>query len=360
MERNYNFSAGPATLPEKVLKKVQSELLDYQNSGASLMEMSHRGKVFDEVHAKSVERLRKLAAIPDDFDILYMTGGASTQFALIPMNLSGSGRNAGYVDTGSWSKKAIEQAKLQDVDVFLAASSKESNHNHIPNEIATKDGLDYLHITTNNTIFGTQFAALPDPGSTRLVVDMSSDFLSRPIDWKHAGLVYAGAQKNAGPAGLTIVVIRKDYYERESEKTPSMFRYSTFAENDSRYNTPPTFLIYIFGLVLEWIEEMGGLEKMDEHNKSKAKLIYDVLDEFPDFYLPHARKDSRSLMNITFNLKNKDLDGEFLKGTEERRMSSLKGHRSVGGFRASTYNAMPVEGCRALSDYLREFAKKHS
>lgn len=358
MGRIFNFSAGPAVLPLEVLETIRDELVDYQGSGMSIMEMSHRGKIFEGVLHESMDKLRKVTGLPDRMDILYMTGGASTQFALIPMNLSAPGRTVGYVNSGYWAKKAIEQAKLLGVDAYIAASSESTNHDHIPSPIQEKDGLDYLHITTNNTIFGTQFPELPRITKTKLAVDMSSDFLSKPVDWSCTGIVYAGMQKNAGPSGLTIVGIDKEYYARESEKTPTMFRYSTYAQNESMFNTPPTFQIYVFGLVLKWIEKMGGLAGMARHNEKKASHIYKVIDEFPDFYLGHAKRGSRSLMNITWNLADKTKEEAFLKGTVERRMSGLKGHRAVGGLRASIYNAMPEEGCIALAEYMREFVKK--
>lgn len=346
-------------MPTTVLETVRDELLDFQGSGISVMEMSHRGKVFDAVYQESIENLRKLAQIPEDFDILYMTGGASAQFALVPMNLSGLDSSAGYVNTGAWSEKAIKAAKSLGVTVFETATSAESNHNHIPAKIQPARGLDYLHITSNNTIFGTQFQTLPDPGDTKLAIDMSSDFLSKPIDWTNIGVAYAGTQKNAGPSGLTVVVIRKSYYERESEKVPAIFRYSTFAKNDSMYNTPPTFQIYVFGLILKWLESQGGLSGIARHNEGKAKLIYDVIDEFPDFYKGHAQKDSRSLMNITWNFANPDLEKAFLEEAQKLKLDGLKGHRSVGGMRASTYNAMPEAGCKALADFMRDFQKKN-
>lgn len=360
MKRIFNFSAGPATLPLDVLKVVQEELLDFQNTGMSIIEMSHRGKVFEAVYFESLDRLRKVASIPDRFDILYMTGGASTQFALIPMNLSGKGRKAGYINTGVWSEKAIEQAKLQDVDVFMAADTQSTNHNHVPDKIEKASNLDYLHMTSNNTIFGTQFHNLPDPGDTKLIIDMSSDFLSKPIDWTHIGMAYAGLQKNAGPAGLTIVIIDKEYYARESAKTPTMFRYSTFAKNDSMYNTPPVFQIYFFNLILHWIEKAGGLVALATQNSKKAGHLYKVIDDLSGFYLGHAQKPSRSLMNVTFNFANKSLEAEFLRETEANGMHGLKGHRLVGGLRASIYNAMPEAGCAALADFMRAYASKHS
>jgi phosphoserine aminotransferase len=359
MPRIFNFSAGPAVLPDSVLETIRDELLDYRGSGMSIIEMSHRGKIFDEVYKESLALFRRVANIPERFDILYMTGGASTQFALLPINLARPGHSAGYVNTGVWSEKAIEQAELAGIKVHDAGSSKDKNHSYIP-ALKLAPGLDYLHITSNNTIYGTQFRDLPDPGDTKLAIDMSSDFLSRPIDWKHIGVAYAGLQKNAGPSGLTVVVIDREYYARESEKTPTMFRYSTFAKNDSMYNTPPTFQIYAFGLVLKWIETNGGLVGVEKHNAVKAQHIYDAIDAFPQFYQGHAEKKSRSLMNVTWNFANKDLEADFLKGAVERKMDGLKGHRSVGGMRASIYNAMSEAGCKALADYMRDFAKSRS
>lgn len=355
MNRIFNFSAGPATLPTEVLEQARDELLDFQGTGMSVMEMSHRGKVFEKVHNDSIENLKKIASIPDRFDVLYMTGGASTQFALIPLNHSATGKKAGYVNTGSWSKKAIEQAKIQKVEVHDAGNSADTNFNNIPENLNLIDGLDYLHITSNNTIFGTQWQTLPDPGNTRLAIDMSSDFLSKPIDWSNIGIAYAGTQKNAGPSGLTVVVIDRELYKRESEDTPTMFRYSTYGKNDSLYNTPPTFQIYMFGLILKWIESKGGLTGILAANQKKAAYIYDVMDEFPDYYRGHSEKKDRSLMNITFTMKSPELEAEFLKQATERKLDGLKGHRSVGGLRASIYNAMPEEGCKALADFMRQF-----
>ncbi|MCB1174443.1 MAG: 3-phosphoserine/phosphohydroxythreonine transaminase [Leptospiraceae bacterium] len=358
-KRIFNFSAGPATLPLSVLEQVQAELLDFQGSGMSLMEMSHRGKIFDAVYKDSIERLRRIAAIPDDFDILYMTGGASTQFTLIPLNLKQSGK-AGYINTGAWSKKAMGQAKILNMAVNELASSAESNHNHIPQIPAIPADLDYVHLTSNNTIFGTQFSDFPQ-SPVPLCVDMSSDFLSRPIDWSKMSLVYAGMQKNAGPAGVTVVILRKDLYARESAETPTIWRYSTFGENESMYNTPPTFQIYIFGLILKWIEdEMGGLQGVAAHNQKKAQAIYNVIDQYPDFFVGHARKDSRSLMNITWNYANADLNPVFVQESEANGMSGLKGHRSVGGLRASIYNAMSLAGCEELAQRMLAFHKQHA
>jgi len=356
--RVFNFSPGPAAIPLPVLEKAQKEFLDFQGHGMSVIEMSHRGKVFESVYFKSLEDLRRLANIPERFDILYMTGGASLQFALIPMNLTVS-RKAGYIHTGVWSEKAMEQAKIQNVAIHVAGDSSSTNHNHIPSSLQHVSGLDYLHMTSNNTIYGTQFHKLPDPGDTKLIIDMSSDFLSRPIDWSKIGMVYAGAQKNAGASGLTVVIIDKEYYSREKKETPTLLRYSTFAKNDSMYNTPPTFQIYLFGLIVEWIEQTGGLAAMEKRNLEKADLIYDAIDSSNGFYIPHAVKNDRSFMNITFNLANKELESSFLKEAEASKLSGLKGHRLVGGMRASVYNAMSMEGCEALAKFLKEFAGKN-
>lgn len=358
MTRVYNFFAGPAILPLEVLQTVQAELLDYRGSGMSVMEMSHRDDIFSEIYADSIRRLRALAAVPDRFDILYMTGGASAQFALVPLNLSAKGHRVGFVHTGVWTKKAIAEARLQELEIEICGSSEESGFDRIPEEIRVSAGLDYLHIVSNNTIYGTQYRSFPSSAGNELVIDMSSDFLSRPIDWSDTGLVFAGAQKNAGPSGLTIVILDRKLYEREPETLPTMFRYSTFGKNESRYNTPPTFQIYIFDLILQWLEREGGLSGMAGKNQEKAALIYEQLDAHPDVYEGHARSDSRSLMNITFRLKDEGRNEEFLRRAQERGMVGLKGHRSVGGFRASVYNSMPVEGCRALADFLRQFAER--
>ena len=311
-QRCYNFSAGPATLPLPVLKQMQDELLNYKDSGMSLIEMSHRGAIFEELLQESFTHLRQLAAIPERFDILYMTGGASTQFALVPLNLSGEGRNVAYVNTGVWAQKAIKEAKIQQVLMQIAGSSEDKNFNYIPTQLEFSSPLDYVHITSNNTIFGTQYHSLPKaPAECQLVIDMSSDFLSKPIEWDSIGLAYAGAQKNVGPSGLTIVVIDRAYYEREKENTPTMFRYSAFGKTQSMQNTPPTFQIYAFSLVLRWLHEMGGLSAVAERNRQKAKLIYDVIDAHPDFFQGHAEKKDRSLMNITWRFHNSELEKVF-------------------------------------------------
>jgi len=364
MKRVYNFSPGPATLPIEVLEQIRDELLDYHNTGMSVIEMSHRGSVFSKIHDESMDLLRNIAQIPENFDILYMTGGASTQFALVPLNLTGNRFNqkkgkAGYINTGTWSTKAIEQAEILNVDYVVIASSKDKNFSYIPKNYEIPSNLDYLHITSNNTIYGTQYHKFPEPKDTKLIIDMSSDFISKPIDWKNIGLVYAGLQKNAGPSGMTVVIIDKEYYKREYEYLPTMLRYSTFGESKSLYNTPPTFQIYVFNLILKWIEKKGGLEEIHKINQRKAKYIYDAIDQSNGFYIGHAEKEDRSLMNVTFRLKNESLQDEFLKKAKENNLMELKGHRSVGGLRASIYNAMPEEGCKILAEFMLDFYKKH-
>ncbi len=357
-KRAHNFSAGPAALPSAVMERVEAELLNYKGSGTSIMELSHRGEQFLSVYKSSIELLQRLANIPEHFDILYMTGGASTQFALVPMNLSAPNRIAGYLNSGAWSQKAIAQARLQKLQVHISGSSEGNGFRSIPDNIDPIDGMDYMHITSNNTIYGTRFQKLPDPGETKLVIDSSSDFLAAPIDWKKIGLLYAGAQKNAGPAGLTIVVIDREYYKREKENIPTIFRYSTYAKGESMYNTPPTFQIYVFEMILRWIESMGGLEQIDLYNRQKAALLYEIIDAYPKFFIGYAEPQDRSFMNVTWNFPSKELEVAFLVGAAKREMIGLKGHRSVGGLRASIYNGVSLESCQALADYMRQFQRE--
>ncbi len=358
--RAINFSAGPSTLPLEVMEEVQKDLLNYRGSGMSVMEMSHRWKEFDEIYQESITDLRRIAAIPDTHDILYMTGGASAQFALIPMNLSGPGGRVGFIHTGIWSKKAMEQAKIQGVQVDMFASSEGSGFDRIPQDYSIPDGLDYIHITSNNTIYGTQYRSFPAHGKIPLVIDMSSDFLSQPVDWTGIGVAYAGMQKNAGPSGATVVVMDRSLYEREKESTPTLFRYSTYAKSDSMFNTPPTFQIYVFALVLKWLEKRGGLTATATYNEKKAAILYEYLEKHPEFYKLHAQKNSRSLMNVTFYPLNRDLEKELVAGADARNLRGIKGHKSIGGMRASIYNAMTLEGCQALVEYLDEFRRSHS
>lgn len=358
--RAFNFSAGPATLPLEVLEEVRDEFLDYHGTGMSIMEMSHRWKFYEDIHFDAMKLLREIASIPDRFDILFMTGGASSQFALVPMNLSEKGRKAGYIHTGVWSKKAIAQANILGLDVHILASSESTNFDHVPGEISVESGLDYIHMTSNNTIYGTQFHTLPDASDSKLVIDMSSDFLYAPIQWDHIGIAYAGMQKNAGPSGATVVIIDRAYYEREREDIPTMLRYSTYGENDSMYNTPPTFQIYMFYLNLKWIKKMGGLTAMKDRNQRKAKLLYDTIDGSDGFYRGHSLVDSRSLMNVTFRAPTEEMEKQLVVGADEKKLWGLKGHRLVGGLRASIYNAMEFEGCEALVDFMKEFQQKNS
>ncbi|HJQ64434.1 MAG TPA: 3-phosphoserine/phosphohydroxythreonine transaminase [Burkholderiales bacterium] len=359
MARIYNFSAGPAVLPEPVLEQAAAEMLDWHGSGMSVMEMSHRGKEFISIHAQAEADLRELMAIPPNYKVLFLQGGAAGQFAIVPMNLLRGRQAADYVNTGQWSKKAISEAKKY-CRVNIAASSEDANFSYVPKQAQWKldPNAAYVHITSNETIGGVEFHWVPDTGNVPLVSDMSSHILSRPMDASRYGLIYAGAQKNIGPAGLTIVIVRDDLIGEPLPVTPSVFDYKVQAEADSMINTPATFAIYIAGLVFQWLKKLGGLEKMAEINAAKAALIYDYLDQ-TEFYRSPTAKEARSLMNVPFTLRNATLDTEFLKQAERNGLTQLKGHRSVGGMRASIYNAMPVEGVRALVGFMREFERSH-
>ena len=357
MDRIFNFSAGPATLPLEVLETARDELVNWHGSGMSVMEMSHRGKEYMSIHAEAEADLRELLAIPANYKVLFLQGGATAQFAAIPMNLLRGKTSADYLNTGEWSKKAIKEAKKY-CTVNVVASSEDKNFSYAPAQTAWKldPNAAYVHITQNETIGGVELFWTPETGSVPLVSDMSSDILSRPFDVSKFGLIYAGAQKNIGPAGLTIVIVREDLLGQTVAGTPTMMDYAIQAENDSMYNTPPTYAIYIAGLVFKMLKAKGGLSAMEKVNRAKAQILYDVLDASSFFASPVAR-ENRSLMNIPFTLKNPELDEEFLKGAKARGMIQLKGHRSVGGMRASIYNAMPVEGVQALADYMKEFEK---
>jgi phosphoserine aminotransferase len=359
MTRIYNFSAGPAVLPEPVLEQAAAEMLDWRGSGMSVMEMSHRGKEFIDIHARAEADLRELMAIPADYKVLFLQGGAAGQFALVPMNLLRGRQAADYVCTGEWSKKAIAEAKKY-CRVNIAATSEDGNFSYVPKRAQWK--LDpqaaYVHITSNETIGGVEFHWVPETGDVPLVSDMSSHILSRPMEVGRYGLIYAGAQKNIGPAGLTIVIVREDLTGQALPTTPSVFDYKTQAAADSMHNTPATYAIYIAGLVFQWLKKLGGLQKMAEINAAKARLVYDYLDQTEFYHSPVAKED-RSLMNIPFTLRNSTLDGEFLKQAERNGLTQLKGHRSVGGMRASIYNAMPLEGVKKLVEYMREFERSH-
>jgi phosphoserine aminotransferase len=364
MEHIYNFSAGPAVLPVEVLRQARDEMIDWNGSGMSVMEMSHRGKEFMSIAAKTEADLRELAGIPANYKVLFLSGGASSQFAMAPMNLLRGKNSANYVNTGEWSKKAIKEAKKYCA-VNVAASSEDRNFTYAPDQETWNVDPDaaYLHYTPNETIGGVEFNWVPD--LTRynedmpLVADMSSSFMSRPLDVSRFGVIYAGAQKNVGPAGLCIVIVREDLLGTTVPGTPTMFDYKIHADNDSMYNTPPTYAMYITGLVLEWLKKNGGLEAMEKVNIAKADLLYNFLDTTDFYRCPVARPD-RSRMNVPFTLKDTSLDEEFLKQAGTRGLVQLKGHRSVGGMRASIYNAMPLEGVKILVEFMKEFADSHA
>jgi phosphoserine aminotransferase len=359
MTRVFNFSPGPATLPEPVLRKAAEEMIDWHCSGMSVMEMSHRGKEFISIHAEAESLLRELLGVPANYKVLFLQGGAIGENAIVPMNLMGKSGKADYVNTGEWSKKSIKEAKTYG-KVNVAASSETSNFTAIPKQSEWKldPEASYVHICSNETIGGVEYHWTPDTGKVPLVADMSSNIMSRPIDIKKYGLIYAGAQKNMGPSGVTVVIVRDDLLGHALPITPSAFNYQLQAENDSMYNTPPTYAIYIAGLVLKYIKEQGGLKAMEAHNKAKAAILYDFLDNSA-FYRNPVAKDDRSLMNVPFKLKDDSLDDAFLKGAQAKGMIQLKGHRSVGGMRASIYNAMPIEGVKALVAYMKEFEVQH-
>lgn len=360
MSRVYNFSAGPSMLPESVLKKAADEMLDYQGSGQSVMEMSHRSKTYQSIIDSCSSLLREVMNIPDDYEILFLQGGASSQFAMAPLNLATKSGSADFVITGQWAKKAYAEAKKL-IKAREVASSADKTFTYIPElDPATFDkNADYFHICYNNTIYGTRYVELPDTGDVPLVADMSSCILSEPVDVRKFGMIYAGAQKNMGPAGLTVVIIRKDLIGEPREGTPTMFTYKIHAENGSMYNTPPTYAIYICKLVLEWLKnDIGGLEEMKKINEKKAAILYDYLDS-SKLFKGTVEKKYRSMMNIPFVTGNEELDAEFVKAATAAGFVNLKGHRTVGGMRASIYNAMPVEGVEKLVAFMKEFEAAH-
>ena len=360
MTRVFNFSPGPATLPETVLRQAAAEMLDWNGSGMSVMEMSHRGKEFIGIHAQAESLLRELMGIPANYKVLFMQGGAIGENAIVPMNLIGKTGKADYVVTGDWSKKSLKEAKTYG-KVNVAATGEASGFMAIPPQSEWKldPEASYVHICSNETIGGVEFHWTPDTGQVPLVADMSSNILSRPIDVSKYGLIYAGAQKNMGPSGLTIVIVREDLIGQALPACPSAFDYKLVADNDSMYNTPPTYAIYIAGLVFKWIKARGGLVAMEAHNRAKAAVLYDYLDS-QSYYTSPVAKDCRSLMNVPFKLKDPAHDEAFLKGAQARGMVQLKGHRLVGGMRASIYNAMPIEGVQALVAYMKEFEAQHA
>ena len=359
MTRVFNFSAGPAALPEPVLRKAAEEMLDWHGSGMSVMEMSHRGKEFIAIHAEAEALLRELLAVPANYKVLFMQGGAIGENAIVPMNMLRGKASIDFIDTGEWSNKSIKEAKKYAA-VNVAASSAATGYDRVPPRSDWKLDPDaaYVHVCSNETIGGVEYHFTPDVGSVPLVADMSSSILSRPVDVARYGLIYGGAQKNIGPAGLTIVIVRDDLNGQAMPLTPSAFDYKQQADNDSMLNTPPTYAIYIAGLVFNWIKARGGLVAMEAHNRKKAAVLYDYLDT-ATFYTSPVARDCRSLMNVPFKLRDEALDGAFLKGAEARGMLQLKGHRSVGGMRASIYNAMPIEGVMTLVAYMKEFEARH-
>jgi len=359
MNRYHNFSAGPAALPLPVLESACNEFIDHGH-GASILETSHRSPEFTEVLAHANESLRALASIPDTHDILWLQGGASMQFAMVPLNFLKPGTVGTYVMTGTWSDKAIAEANFVG-DTHVAASTKEAGYNEIPDSSTwdIPENSAYVHTTSNNTIFGTQFQSFPKDVGAPIVCDMSSDILCRPTDFGAFDLVYAGAQKNLGPSGVTLVIVRKSWLEEVNSSIPKFLRYSTHSEKGSTYNTPPVYPIYLVGKVLNWLKSEGGLEAMHERNKVKAARIYDLIDGNPSFFKGHAVKNSRSLMNVTFNLPTEDLEKQFVAEAKEESLVGVKGHRSVGGIRASIYNAVPSESVEALAQFMEHFIQKN-
>ena len=359
MSRIYNFSAGPANLPEEVLKEAAEEMLDYHGTGMSVMEMSHRSKAYEQIHNEALADIRELMNIPDNYKVLFLQGGAWTQFAMIPMNLM-KNRVADYIITGQWAKKAYGEAKIYG-KANAIASSEDKMFTYIPDcsDLPISPDADYVYICQNNTVFGTEYHTLPNTKGKTLVADVSSCFLSEPMDVTKYGLLYGGVQKNIGPAGTAIVIIRDDLITDDVYPgTPTMLRYKTHVEANSLFNTPPTYGIYICGKVFKWLKKMGGLEVMKERNIKKAKILYDYLDQSEMFKGTVEKKD-RSLMNVPFVTGNPDLDAKFIKEAKENGMDNLKGYRTVGGMRASIYNAMPIEGVQTLVDFMRDFEKKN-
>lgn len=359
MKRVFNFSAGPSMLPVPVLETAASEMLDYKGSGMSVMEMSHRSPVYDAIIKEAEAKLRELMNIPDNYKVLFLQGGASTQFAAVPLNLMNKNGKADYILSGQFSTKAYKEAQKYG-DVVAAASSKEDNFTYVPKTTreSFRPDADYVHVCFNNTIYGTKYPYIPDTGDIPLVADMSSCIISEPVDVSKFGLIYAGAQKNMAPAGLTVVIVRDDLIGNARPTTPAMLDYQLMADNGSMYNTPPCYCIYIAKLVYEWILSLGGLEKMKEMNQKKADFLYGYLDS-QDYYIAPVEKESRSMMNVTFVTGDAELDKKFAKEAADAGLQNLKGHRSVGGMRASIYNAMPYEGVECLVEFMKEFAKNN-
>ena len=358
-KRIYNFNPGPAILPLPVLEEIQSELLNYKGSGMSVMEISHRSSWFEDIIEDAVARAKRLLGLDDRYQVLFIQGGASLQFAMIPMNFLADGRTADYVNTGTWSTKAIKEAQIQKKNFNVAASSEDRNFAYIPKEFSFNPDAAFVHITSNNTIKGTQWDQFPDTGDVPLVADMSSDFMCRPIDMSKFGMIYVGAQKNIGPAGVCMVIVRDDMLKLIPDGLPTMLDYRTHVEKNSMYNTPPCFAIYTVQLVLKWLEEtVGGLGEMEKINRKKAELLYAAFDE-SDFYKGTADLDSRSMMNVTFRLPSEELEKKFIDQAAQNGLGGLKGHRSVGGCRASIYNATTVENVEKLISFMKEFENQN-
>jgi phosphoserine aminotransferase len=355
----HNFYAGPAKLPLPVLKEIKENFLSFRGSGMSVTEISHRSDIFDELLDDTIERAKRLLGFGDSHHVLFVQGGASYQFCMIPMNLALSGKPVDYIDTGVWSAKAITEARIQGKDVRVIATSGDRDFSYVPATYSVDEDASYLHFTSNNTIMGTQWRQYPDGKGVPLVSDMSSDFMSHPIDVAPFGLIYAGAQKNIGPSGLAMVIIRDDMLERVPDNLPTMLKYTTFHAHNSLFNTPPTFVIYVINLTLIWLEEtVGGLEQAERINREKASMIYDVIDN-SDIYRGLAEADSRSLMNITFRLPDTKSEQRFLAEAQKNGFIGLKGHRSIGGCRASIYNAVTIDSVKSLADFMREFEKTY-
>lgn len=358
VDRIYNFSPGPATLPYFVLKEAAKDIVNFNDKGIGLIELSHRSKEFMAVAEETEALIRELLIVPDNYKVLFLQGGASSQFFMVPMNLLSAGKKATYLNTGVWSKKAIKEAKLFG-EVEVVFSSDDTSFNRVPenDEYTVAPDSEYLYLVSNNTIYGTQFEKFPEK-NVMLVCDMSSDILSRPLDVSKFGIIFAGAQKNMGPAGVTVVIIRDDLLDRTPDNVPTMLRYQTHADKGSMFNTPPTFAIYCVGRVMNWLKEQGGVAAMEKRNQKKAALLYDVIDG-GDYYRGHAEKDSRSMMNISFNLPTPELEAKFIAEATAIGLDGLKGHRSIGGCRASIYNAFPKEGVEKLVDFMDKFIKNN-
>ncbi len=360
MEEIHNFNAGPSALPKEVLREAQAQLLNFNNTGMSIMELSHRSKAYEEVHEQAKGLLKELMKISDKYEVLFLQGGASLQFSMVPLNLLTEGSVASYVLTGVWSEKAYKEASKIG-ETSITASTKDSNYTTIPTDTTYNlpKNSSYLHITSNNTIYGTQFHSYPETGQVPLIADMSSDILSKRINVDSFSLIYAGAQKNLGPAGVTVVILRKDLLPNIPASIPTILNYNTHVKNNSLYNTPPTFSIYLLSLVLKWVKKHGGVEVIEDKNNKKASLIYRSIDESDGFYIPHATKDSRSNMNITFKLPTEAHTDKFLTQAAEYGFIGLNGHRSIGGCRASIYNAVSYESCEAFAHFMKQFKNKN-